>query len=83
MTAKIHPTAIVEHGAVLGDDVTIGPFCHVGQDVVLDRGVELVSHAVIAGHTRIGAETRVFPFASIGSPPQDLKYRGEQSRVVS
>ena len=82
MTPNIHPTAIVERGAVLGDNVTIGPFCHVGPDVVLDRGVELVSHAVIAGHTRIGAETRIYPFASIGSPPQDLKYRGEESRVV-
>jgi len=82
MTPNIHPTAIVERGAVLGDDVTIGPFCHVGPNVVLDRAVELVSHAVIAGHTRIGAETRIYPFASIGSPPQDLKYRGEVSRVV-
>ena len=82
MTANIHPTAIVEQGAVLGDGVTIGPFCHVGPHVVLDRGVVLVSHVVIAGHTRIGAETRIYPFASLGSPPQDLKYRGEVSRVV-
>lgn len=82
MTTTIHPTAIVEHGAVLGDDVVIGPFCHVGPHAVLDRGVELVSHVVIAGHTRLGAGTKVYPFASLGSQPQDLKYAGEPSRVV-
>lgn len=82
MTVSIHPTAIVEHGAVLDEEVTIGPFCHVGADVVLDRGVKLISHAVVAGHTRIGAHSHIHPFASIGSAPQDLKFRGEASRLV-
>lgn len=78
---QIHPTAIVEDGARLGDDVKIGPFCHVGANVELADGVELVSHAVVAGTTEIGPRTRIFPFASIGHQPQDLKYRGEASTL--
>lgn len=74
---QVHPTSIVEPGAQLGADVRIGPFCLVGPDVVLGDGVELVSHAVVAGHTQIGARTRIFPFASIGHQPQDLKFKGE------
>lgn len=81
MSASIHPTAIVEAGAELADDVRIGPYCVVGPRVVLDAAVELISHVVIAGITRIGQRTRIFPFASIGHPPQDLKYRGEESRL--
>lgn len=80
--ANIHPTAIVEDGARLGDDVKIGPFCTVGADVHLGDRVELISHAVVAGRTRIGARTRVFPFASIGHQPQDLKYKGEPSTLT-
>ncbi|HEY5209493.1 MAG TPA: acyl-ACP--UDP-N-acetylglucosamine O-acyltransferase [Stellaceae bacterium] len=79
--AAIHPTAIVEPGAKLGRDVRIGPFCHVGARVVLEDAVELVSHVVVAGITRVGARTRIFPFASIGHQPQDLKYKGEESRL--
>ena len=79
--AGIHPTAIVETGAELGKDVAVGPFCTVGPDTVLGDGVELVSHVVVAGRTTIGAGTRIFPFASIGTPPQDLKYNGEPSRL--
>jgi UDP-N-acetylglucosamine acyltransferase len=77
----IHPTAIVEPGATLGADVRIGPYCHVGPRVALDDGVELLSHVVVAGITRVGARTRIFPFASIGHQPQDLKYKGEESRL--
>ena len=80
-TKTIHPSAIVESGAVLGEGVEIGPFCHVGAHVVLEAGVKLHSHAVIAGHTSIGAGTRVFPFASLGHEPQDLKYAGEASTL--
>ena len=75
--AKVHPSAVVELGAKLGPRVEIGPFCHVGANVVLDDGVRLLSHVVVAGHTTIGARTRVFPFASLGHEPQDLKYQGE------
>ncbi|HRD74735.1 MAG TPA: acyl-ACP--UDP-N-acetylglucosamine O-acyltransferase [Hyphomicrobiaceae bacterium] len=77
MASRIHPTAIVEDGARLGTDVRIGPFCHVGPEAELGPEVELVSHAVVAGKTTIGARTRIFPFASIGHQPQDLKFKGE------
>ena len=77
----VHATAIVEAGARLGEGVRIGPFCFVGKDVVLGDQVELVSHAVVAGRTTIGAKTRIFPFASIGHQPQDLKYKGEPSTL--
>ncbi len=79
--AEIHPTAIVESGAALGDGVVVGPYCTVGPEAVLRDGVRLVSHVVVAGRTDIGAETCVYPFASIGTPPQDLKYEGEPSRL--
>lgn len=82
VTATLHPTAIIEPGAVLGEGVRIGPYCHVGAETVLEDAVELISHVVIAGKTRIGPRTRIFPFASIGHQPQDLKYRGEDSRLV-
>jgi UDP-N-acetylglucosamine acyltransferase len=74
---SVHPTSIVEDGAKLGADVKIGPFCVVGRDVTLGDGVELISHVAVAGTTKIGAKTRIFPFASIGHQPQDLKYKGE------
>ncbi len=81
MSVSIHPMSLVDPKARLGAGVKIGPFCEVGPDVVLGEGVELVSHAVVAGRTTIGARTRIFPFASIGHPPQDLKYRGEPSTL--
>ncbi len=81
MPAAIHATAIVERGAELGTDVDIGPFCVVGGDAVISDGVKLVSHISIAGLTHIGPGTTVYPFASLGHPPQDLKYRGEASRL--
>ena len=77
----VHPSAWVEPGAVLGADVEIGPFCHVGAGVTLAEGVKLLSHVVAVGATEIGARTRVFPFASIGHEPQDLKFRGEPTRL--
>lgn len=79
---SIHPTAIVEDGARLGEGVEIGPFCMVGAQVALGDRVRLVSHAVVAGQTTVGAETEIFPFASIGHRPQDLKYRGEPSELI-
>jgi UDP-N-acetylglucosamine acyltransferase len=78
----IHPTAVIERGAEIADTARIGPFCHVGPKVVLGEGVELVSHAVVAGRTSIGEGTRIFPFASIGHQPQDLKYQGEDSALI-
>lgn len=76
-SARVHPTAIVEAGAELGEDVEIGPYCVVGAQVALGNGVKLISHVVVAGRTKIGAGTRIFPFASVGHEPQDLKYHGE------
>ena len=79
---EIHPTAVVEAGAELADDVKIGPFCLVGSEVKLAAGVTLLSHVVVTGDTEIGPRTRIFPFASVGHAPQDKKYRGEHSRLV-
>src|SRR5499427_237947 len=79
---QIHPTAIVAPGAMLADDVVVGPYCIVGENVVLAARVRLRSHAVVDGRTTIGEGTRIHPFASIGLEPQDLKYRGEPSELV-
>ncbi len=80
--ADIHPTAIVEEGARLGDDIRIGPYCVVGAAVELGRGVVLESHVVVGGRTRIGDNSHIFPFASIGLKPQDLKFKGEESELI-
>jgi UDP-N-acetylglucosamine acyltransferase len=77
MATFIHETAIVAPGADVGDGCHIGPFCTVGAEVSLGSGVRLDSHVVVGGPTSIGDETHVFPFASIGLAPQDLKYAGE------
>jgi UDP-N-acetylglucosamine acyltransferase len=82
MNARIHPSAIIEEGAVLGCDVRIGPFCHVGPHVRLGDRVELKSHVVVAGHTEVGADSTIFSFAVIGEIPQDLKFKGEETRLV-
>ncbi|MCL2473500.1 MAG: acyl-ACP--UDP-N-acetylglucosamine O-acyltransferase [Alphaproteobacteria bacterium] len=81
MGTFIHSSAIVSPKAQLGENVSIGPFCTVGDDVQLGNGVQLVSHAVVDGITSIGDETKVFPFAALGLCPQDLKYKGEKSRL--
>lgn len=80
--AQIHPTAIVEPGAELGTGAIVGPYCHVGPQVQLGDQARLISHVVVAGRTRIGPETVIYPFASIGHPPQALKYKGEPSELV-
>ena len=77
----IHPTAVIEDGAQIGAGVRIGPFCVIGPRVRLADGVELKSHVAIAGDTAIGEGTVVFPFASIGEVPQDLKFKGEDVRL--
>jgi UDP-N-acetylglucosamine acyltransferase len=79
---RIHPTAIVEDGARLGDEVTIGPYSLVGGEVVIEDGVVLESHVIVGGQTTIGARTRVSPFAVIGGEPQDLSYQGEKTGIV-
>lgn len=82
MTVTIHPSAIVDPAAKLGEGVDIGPFCVVGPDVTLGDGVRLVSHVAVDGRTSIGAESVIYPFASIGHRPQDLKFHGEPSELV-
>ena len=81
MSQNVHPSAVISKGARIADNVTVGPFCHIGPDVVLGANVELKSHVSIWGNTTIGDGTRIFPFASIGHEPQDLKYRGEPNEL--
>lgn len=82
MNNNIHPTAIIEKGAELAENIYIGPYSLVGKNVKLGKNVVLKSHVVIEGHTEIGENTEIFPFASIGHIPQDKKYNGEDSKVI-
>jgi UDP-N-acetylglucosamine acyltransferase len=79
---KVHPTAVVDKAATLGRDVEIGPYCVIGPNVTLGEGVRVISHAVIDGHTNVGARTVVHPFASLGHTPQHLSYKGEPTRLI-
>ena len=79
VTAQIHPSAIVGEGAAIGAAVRIGAYCVVGDDVTIGDGTELKSHVSIDGHTVIGRRNVIFPFASLGQRPQDLKYQGERT----
>lgn len=78
----IHPTAIIAANAKIGENVSIGAYCVIGDNVELDRNVTLKSHVVIEGQTKVGEGTTIYPFASIGHKPQDLKFQGEASRVI-
>lgn len=80
--AHIHPTAIVEPGAQLADDVVIGPFCWVGGAVTIGAGTRLISHVVVSGHTRLGENNTVWPHASLGGDPQDLSYDGSDTQLI-
>lgn len=81
-SVKVHPSAVVEDGAVIAANCVVGPFCVIGPKVRLGVGVVLKSHVVVSGITEIGDETEVFPFSSIGEIPQDLKFAGEETRLV-
>ena len=80
--SNIHTTAIIEDGAQIGEGCTIGPYCIVGAQVKLDKNVTLKAHVVVDGITSIGEGTVIYPFASIGTAPQDLKYHGEPSELI-
>lgn len=80
--AKIDPTARVADGARLASDVEVGPFCIVGPNVEIGEGSKLLSHVSISGHTKIGARATIYPFASLGTPPQSVHYKGEASRLI-
>jgi UDP-N-acetylglucosamine acyltransferase len=77
----IHPTAEIESGARIGKGTTIGPYCVVGSDVAIGDNCRLVAHVSVAGQTSIGAGTVIYPFASLGTPPQSLSYRGSATRL--
>src|SRR6266508_2579176 len=78
----IHPTAIISSRARLGANVTVGPYSIIGDHVTIHDDVEIAGHVVIEGPCEIGEGTRIYPFASVGQPPQDLKFRGEETRLV-
>ncbi len=77
----IHPTAIVHPSATIADDVLIGPYTVVGENVSIGAGTVIGPHVVLDGETEIGRDNRIFQFASIGAPPQDLKFRGEKTTL--
>jgi UDP-N-acetylglucosamine acyltransferase len=79
--SNIHPTALVDSTARIPSGCSVGPFCIVGEDVEMGEGCELLSHVVLKGPTKIGAHNRVFPFTTLGLEPQDLKFKGEKTRL--
>jgi UDP-N-acetylglucosamine acyltransferase len=80
--AAIDPTARVEAGAALGKDVSIGPYCVIGPQAVIGDGCRLIGHVHVTGHTTIGPRTVLYPFCSLGTPPQSIKYRGGATQLV-
>ncbi|HEY1096258.1 MAG TPA: acyl-ACP--UDP-N-acetylglucosamine O-acyltransferase [Alphaproteobacteria bacterium] len=82
MTTHIHSTAVIHDGARIGANVQIGPYCVIGPKVIIGDRTILHSHVVIDGNTTIGTDNEIFPFASLGHKPQDLKFKGEDSRLV-
>ena len=82
MTGSIHTTAVIEDGAKIHASAYIGPYCVVGAHVEIGANVRLESHVAVSGYTTIGEGTQIFPFASIGHVPQDLKFHGEKSKLI-
>tara|TARA_A100001015_G_scaffold164120_1_gene182484 strand:- start:1666 stop:2445 length:780 start_codon:yes stop_codon:yes gene_type:complete len=78
----IHSSSVIHKKAEISDKVNIGPFCYVGPNVKLKDGVELISNVHIEGNTEVGRGTKIFPFASIGTQPQDLKFKGEKNNLI-
>ncbi|MEC7100051.1 MAG: acyl-ACP--UDP-N-acetylglucosamine O-acyltransferase, partial [Pseudomonadota bacterium] len=78
----IHNSSVVDKKAKIGNNVKVGPFCYIGPNVELQEDVELISNVHIEGNTKIGKGTKIFPFASIGTMPQDLKFKGETNSVL-
>ena len=77
----IHNSSIIDKNAKIAKDVKIGPFCYIGANVEIENGVELISNIHIEGKTKIGKATKIFPFACIGTAPQDLKFKGENNSL--
>lgn len=83
MSARmIDPSARIEAGATIGKDVSVGPYCTIGAHVNVADGCRLIAHVNLTGHTTIGPRTVVYPFASLGSPPQSFSYRGGPTKLV-
>jgi len=82
MANEIHPTAIIASRAGIDEDTHIGPFCIISEGVHIKKGTKLISNVVIEGNTEIGENCIIYPFTSIGLPPQDLKYKGEKTGVT-
>jgi len=80
--STIHPTAVIEDGAILGDNVSVGPFVYIGKEVVIGEGTSIASHAVIEGKTLIGKHNRIFSHSAVGTIPQDLKFDGEDVELI-
>lgn len=80
-SARIHPLAVVEDGAVIGENVVVGPFSRIGPKVVLEDGVEIHSNAVVTGRTEVGKGSRIFPMAVIGGDPQSVHHAGEETTL--
>ena len=78
----IHSSSVIDKKAKIGKNVKIGPFCFIGPNVHIDDEVELISNIHIEGNTKVGRKTKIFPFASIGTQPQDLKFKGEKNNLV-
>lgn len=78
----IDPSARIESGATIGKDVSVGPYCIVGPHVTIGNGCRLIGHVSLTGHTTIGPRTVIYPFASLGTPPQSVKYRGGTTRLM-
>ncbi|MGA1804375.1 acyl-ACP--UDP-N-acetylglucosamine O-acyltransferase [Rhizobium sp. HT1-10] len=81
-SATIHPMAVVEDGAILGEGVFVGPFCHVGPKVVLHDNVQLLTHAVVTGRTTIGEGTKIYAMAVVGGDPQSVHHGGEDTSLT-
>lgn len=82
MKTKIHASAIIDNKAEMDSDVDIGPFCIIKKGVSIKKGTKLFSNVIIEGQTEIGENCNIYPFSSIGFPPQDLKYKGENTKLV-
>ena len=82
VSGKIHPTAIIHNKSIIADNVEIGPYCVIGSKVQLDDNTKIHSHVNIQGDTKIGKNNEIFPFVSIGTEPQDLKYNGEKNSII-
>jgi UDP-N-acetylglucosamine acyltransferase len=81
-TGMIDPSARIEGGAAIGQNVSIGPYCTIGPHVSVGNGCRLHAHVNLTGHTTIGSRTVIYPFASLGTPPQSVNYRGEPTKLV-